>query len=154
MEIKELNKRPNIAQNKRLNRKYGLFEKLIEELNKKDLPSEIVNSIINYIEEINAFSGSDRDFLKQIRKAQASILKLVEKELKLVTKNHYRNRWLAIGMAALGIPMGAAIGASIGNMSFIGYGIIMGMIIGITFGMGMDKKAKEAGKQLDVEIEY
>ena len=57
-------------------------------------------------------------------------------------------------MAGLGIPIGAALGASVGNMSLIGLGMILGMIFGITIGMGMDKKAKESGKQLDVEIEY
>ena len=154
MKINNLNKRPNIEQNKRLTRKYIYFEKLVDELNKKDLTSEIVGSVDNDIEQINSFSGSDKDLLKQIRKAQSSILKLLEFELKLVTKNHYRNRWLAIGMAALGIPIGTAIGASIGNMAFVGLGMIVGMIFGITIGMGMDKKAKEAGKQLDVEIEY
>lgn len=154
MEIKELSKRPNIEQNKRLTRKYIYFEKLIVELKKKNLPSEIVNSVNNDIEQTNTFSGSDKNLLKQIRKAQSSILKLIEKELKLVTKNHYRNRWLAIGMAGLGIPIGAALGTSVGNMSLVGLGIILGMIFGITIGMAMDKKAKENGYQLDLEIEY
>lgn len=52
------------------------------------------------------------------------ILKLIEKELKLVPKNSYRNRWMAIGMSAFGVPIGA----------------------------GMDKKAFEEGRQLDMEI--
>jgi len=154
MGIKELNKRPNIEQNIKLTKKYVYLKKLIEELNKKDLTSEIVNSVDNDIEQINSFSGSEKDLLKQIRKTQSSILKLVEKELKLVTKNHFRNRWLAIGMTAFGIPIGTAIGMSIGNMAFVGFGLVIGMIFGITCGMEMDKKAKEAGKQLDVDIEY
>jgi hypothetical protein len=154
MEIKELNKIPSIEQNKKLTKKYVYLKKLIEELNKKDLTSEIVNSVDNDIEQINSFSGSEKDLLKQIRKTQSSILKLVEKELKLVTKNHFRNKWLAIGMTAFGIPIGTAIGMSIGNMAFVGFGLVIGMIFGITYGMEMDKKAKDAGKQLNVEIEY
>ncbi|NOR76797.1 MAG: hypothetical protein GQ525_16765 [Draconibacterium sp.] len=61
---------------------------------------------------------------------------------------------MAIGMAGLGIPIGAAIGVSLGNMSLIGLGMVVGMIAGITIGMGMDKKANESGKQLDFEIDY
>jgi len=154
MEINNLNKKPNPEQNKKLTKKVDYFEKLINEINKKDLPSEIVNSVNDEIKQLNSFSGSDKELLKLFRKVQSTILKLLEKELKLVTKNHYRNRWLAIGMAGLGIPIGAALGASVGNMSLIGLGMILGMIFGITIGMGMDKKAKESGKQLDVEIEY
>ena len=79
---------------------------------------------------------------------------MVEKELKLVTKNHYRNTWLAIGMTAFGIPLGIAFGGSLGNMAFIGIGMPIGMAIGIAVGTEMDKKASENGKQLDLEIKY
>ena len=82
------------------------------------------------------------------------ILKLIEKELKLVPKNLYRDRWLAIGMAGFGLPFGVAFGAAFGNMAFIGIGIPIGLAIGIAIGSGMDKKALDEGKQLDVEIKY
>lgn len=36
--------------------------------------------------------------VKTGQKTQTNTIKLVEKELKLVTKNHCRNTWLAIGM--------------------------------------------------------
>ena len=91
---------------------------------------------------------------KQIKKSQARIIKLIEKEHKLVTKNHYRNTWLAVGMSAFGIPLGAAFGASLGNMAFIGIGIPVGMAIGIAIGTGMDKKAFEEGKQIDLELKH
>ena len=47
MEIHELNKRPNIEQNIKLNRKFIQFEKLISELKIKEIPDEIV-IFINY----------------------------------------------------------------------------------------------------------
>lgn len=91
---------------------------------------------------------------KQIRKIQSGILKLIEKELKLVTKNHYRNTWLALGMAAFGIPLGVAFGTSLGNIAFIGIGLPNGLTVGIAVGTGMDKKAFEEGKQMDLEIKH
>ena len=154
MEIKELNKRPNIEQNIKLNRKFLQFEKLISELKTKEIPNEIVRSVNNNIEEINSFSNSEKELRKKIKKAQSRVLKLIEKELKLVTKNHYRNTWLAIGMAAFGIPLGVAFGTSLGNMGYIGIGIPIGMVIGMAVGTGMDKKALEEGRQLDLEIKY
>lgn len=154
MEIKELKKRPSIEQNKKLIGNYAQFDKLLTELKKKKLPKEIVNSINNGIDQINSVSESEKELGKQIRESQSSILKLIEKELKIVTKNHYRNTWLAVGMAVFGIPLGVAFGASLGNMAFLGIGLPIGMAIGIAVGSGMDKKAFEEGRQIDLEIKY
>jgi hypothetical protein len=154
MEIKELNKRPSIDQNKKLISAYAQFDKLLTELKKKELPKEIVKHINNGIDQINSFSEPKKELRKQIRKTQSGILKLIEKELKLVTKNHYRNTWLAVGMAAFGIPLGVAFGTSIGNMGLLGIGLPIGMVIGMALGSDMDKKAVESGRQLDLEIKY
>lgn len=48
--------------------------------------------------------------------------------------------------------MGVAFGASSDNMAFISIGIPVGMAIGIAIGSGMDKKAKEEGRQLALEV--
>ncbi len=118
------------------------------------MPSEIVNLINQNIDEINSFSGSNKDLQKQIRKSQSNILKLIEKELKLVPKNLYRTRWMVIGMTVFGVPLGMAFGASLDNMAFLGIGIPIGMVIGMAIGAGMDKKAFEEGRQIDLEIKY
>ena len=154
MEITELHKRPTIEDNTRLNRKCIQFEKLLNELKTKELTNEIVRSINEDIKQLNAITNSEKELGKQLRKRQTRILRVIEKELKLVTKNHYRNTWLALGMSAFGIPLGVAFGASFGNMAFIGIGLPIGMTIGIAVGTGMDKKASENGKQLDLEIKY
>ncbi len=154
MDIKELDIKLNIEQDKKLTNKYVYFEKLIDELKKREMPSKIVNSINQNIEGINSFSGSNKDLRKQIRKSQSNILKLIEKELKLVPKNLYRTRWMAIGMSVFGIPLGMAFGASLDNMAFLGIGIPIGMVIGMAIGAGMDKKAFEEGRQIDLEIKY
>ena len=67
-------------------------------------------------------------------------------------KKHYRNTWLAVGMAAFGIPLGLAFGATLGNMAFLGIGLPIGMVFGMSVGTNMDKKAFEEGRQLDLEI--
>lgn len=61
--------------------------------------------------------------------------------------------WLAVGMAAIGIPFGVVFGISLDNMSFLGIGIPIGMGIGIAIGTAMDKKARDEGRQLDLEVE-
>lgn len=154
MEIKELKKIPSIDQNKKLTSTYFQFDKLLIELKKKELPEEIVKFVNDGIKQINSVSESEKELRKQIRKIQSGILKLIEKELKLVTKNHYRNTWLALGMTAFGIPLGVAFGMSLGNMAFLGIGLPIGLAIGIAVGTGMDKKAFVEGKQMDLEIKH
>lgn len=154
MDIIELNKRPDIEQNKKLTRAFIQFDKLLTELKKKELSNEVIIFINNTITAVNNGSQQEKEVRKQIRKHQSAIIKLIEKEHKLVTKNHYRNTWLAIGMSVFGIPLGVAFGASLGNMGYIGIGLPIGMAIGIAVGSGMDKKAYEEGKQIDLEIKY
>jgi hypothetical protein len=147
MEIKELKKRPGFDHNKGLIASYSQFDKLLMELRKKELTQEIVNSINDGIDQINSVSESEKELRKQIKKTQSDILKLIEKEHKLVTKNHYRNTWFVVGMA-----LGVAFGTSLENKGFIGIGIAIGMAIGMAVGSGMDKKAFEEGRQIDLEI--
>jgi len=152
MKYKELKTIPNIENDKKLNNKYEVFKKLINELEKRSLPDELNNIINQYIEEINSSSESSQYLKKQLKKSQSSILKAIEKELKLVPKNLYRNRWMILGMSMFGIPMGAAFGISSGNTSMLAVGIPLGMAVGISIGAGLDKKAFDEGRQLDLEI--
>jgi hypothetical protein len=152
MELKELKEITGLEQSRKLKYKYDEFGLLINLLRKRDLPAELVSSMNQYIEGINSLSASNKELLKQMRSAELRILKLIEKEEKLVPKNAYRTRWMAIGMSVFGVPIGIAFGASLGNMAFLAIGIPLGMAIGIGLGTGMDKKALEEGRQLDIEI--
>jgi hypothetical protein len=152
MNIIKLHTNPEIENNIKLKEKYLQFEKLLVELRKKELPEEIVASVNQDIDNLNSFSGSGDELRKLITKKQTGILKVLEKELKLVPKNHYRNLWMVLGMSVFGIPMGVAFGASLGNMAFLGIGLPIGMVIGIAMGTGMDKKAHNEGRQIDMEI--
>ncbi|MDD3321280.1 MAG: hypothetical protein PHS59_07540 [Paludibacter sp.] len=153
MELIELNKRPDIEINSKLDRRYQQFEKLLSEIFKHEIPDEITGLINEYVHNINSIVDSENELRKLLRKSQSKILKLIEKELNLVTKNHYRNAWLAIGLS-IGIAIGSAIGTKIGGMSLLGIGMTVGMALGIVWGNSMDKKAKESGLQLDIEIRH
>ncbi len=141
-------------ENTRESKAYLQFEKLLSELSKRNLPDEVLASINKEIEEINSISVSGSILMKEVKKKQTGILKLVEKDLKLVPKAHYRNMWLAGGLSAIGLPIGVTFGLALGNMAFLGLGLPIGLAIGSAVGAGMDKKAFEEGRQLDVEIKY
>jgi len=152
MEINKLKKRDGIDSNKKLTDLYVQFGKLLSELRKRNLPDKVVQSINTNIDLINPALETEEQWRKQLRKTQSDILRLIEKELKLVPKNHYRNIWLALGIAAFGVPLGVAFGASLGNMAFMGIGMAMGIPVGLAIGTGLDKKAADEGRQLDVEV--
>jgi len=122
---------------------------LIEAVEKKEVREEIVSFNNEKVTAINSFEGEEKELTKMLRKANTKILRLLEKELKLVAKNHYRNTWLAIGMTVFGIPIGVAFSSS-GDSSPIAIGIPIGMAVGIAIGTSLDKKAEKAGKQLDL----
>jgi len=152
MEIKELKQRPEILEDAKSNETFFQFEKLLNELRKKELPDEIVVAINKDVHEINSIVDSGKAFRKKVRQKQAEIIKQLEKEQKIVPKNHYRNIWMALGMAVFGIPLGVVFGMSLDNMAFLGIGLPIGLTIGLGVGAEMDKKAFKEGRQLDIEI--
>jgi hypothetical protein len=152
MSLKELNQRPEFISNEKLNKKIGCFSALIDELSKRQLSENELETINTEIQNINAFSGSEKDFTKTLAKSQSNILKVIEKESKLVVKNHFRNLWLVLGMSTFGIPMGVSFGITMGNLGMLGLGLPVGMAIGIAVGTSLDAKAAKEGRQLDVVL--
>jgi hypothetical protein len=104
---------------------------------------EKINLVINSLNNIE--EGNTR-FQKMIKKAEADILKLLEKELKILPINHYKKLWMVLGMSAFG--------NSVGNLGLLGLGFPIGMGIGIFVGISQDKKAIDEGRQLAFEAKY
>lgn len=141
-----------VEQHDKLQKVNSKFNELLSELRTKDLTPELIASINKQIDLLNSVSKSHKVLKNQIFKKQYNILKLVEKEAKLTVKNHYRNQWLAIGMAAFGLPLGIAFGIALDNLAFLGIGLPIGLSVGIAIGSNMDKKAKAEGRQLNFEL--
>ena len=152
MDIKVLDNKPQQDQDEKLKAAYNQFDLLLAELRKKDLPDSIVNTINEGVDQLNSSEASGKDFKKAIKATQARIIKQMEKEVKLVTKNYYRNTWFVLGMTAFGVPMGLAFSMSLGSMAYLGLGFPIGMAIGFAIGSNMDKKALNEGRQIDLEI--
>lgn len=154
MTIIELKERHDISDDTRLNGLYLQFGILLGELRKRELSIEAMAFINRDVERINASSLSGSELRKLVKKEQADILKHLEKEAKLVAKNHYRNLWMALGFTVFGLPIGSAFSMSTGNMGLLSIGLPIGMAIGLAVGTSMDKKALREGRQLDLEIKY
>jgi hypothetical protein len=151
MKFHELNHRPD-DENLKLNEIFSQFRQLLAELENRELPDEIVTSINNDIDEINSITIIGNELQKEIERRLQRIIKLLEKNLKLVPKNYYRNLWMILGIAVFGIPIGVIFGASLDNMAYLAIGLPIGLVIGIGLGAVMDQKALKEGRQLDIEI--
>ncbi len=152
MHLTQLNENPNAALSAKSNLYHTQIEYILNDLKSRDLPDYVVQSINDAVEELNATTKTEYALHKLLKKKQNDIVKLLEKELKIVPINYYRNLWMVVGMSAFGLPLGVAFGTAMGSMGLLGIGLPIGMAIGITVGSNMDKKAHEDGRQLSVEI--
>lgn len=154
MNIAALKERNDLDHDTAAVRLYAQLNELLRQLRLRSLPTTVTEKINTHISVLNTSDCNAGGLKKLVKKQQAEILKLIEKELKIVPKNYYRNLWLALGMSAFGLPIGVAFGLSIGNMGLLALGLPIGMVIGLSIGSTMDKKALEQGRQLDIEIKY
>ena len=154
MEVTHFQKPIFLKPTSTLDKKGDVFAKLLNELRSRGLPDSMIESINQQVALVHSFGIEEKTFAKQLSKSQSQILHQLMKELKIVSKNHYRSTFMSKGMAGIGIPMGVAFGLAIGNLAFLGIGLPIGLAIGIAIGTAKDKKAADEGKQLDVEIIY
>jgi len=152
MNIIELKDRQDVISHHEFKKAYTQMSVLLQELKKKSLPDDIVSQINPYVEEINSSLLTGADWNNMVKKQQTSILKLVEKQLKIVPKGYYTKLWMLLGMSAFGLPFGVVFGLSLGNMGMLAVGLPIGMGIGTAMGVAMDKQALAEGRQLDLEI--
>lgn len=152
MKIIELAKREDMAVSPKLDEVYTQFNNLVDELNRKQFPDSTTSAINKKIEELNVATKTGNSMKRLILNKQAKILKLISKEHKIVPKNYYRTLWLALGMSAFGIPIGVAIGLSVGNIGLLAIGLPIGLAIGTAVGSVLDQKALKEGRQLNIEL--
>lgn len=154
MEIIKPDLKPELLTDSKTKALYDQLQQLLNELDKKKISAETAHTINSGTEAINSTSLRDKDLYKMLKQKQNNIIKLLEKEHKIVPKNYYRNLWLAVGMGAFGLPIGVAFGLLIHNIAMLSIGLPIGMGIGVAVGSSLDKKAEAEGRQLDVEIKH
>lgn len=138
----------------KLDQQYNHLQALINEFYQKASAEDLDAIVVPQVDSLNALPSDvkDKELQKQLHKSQATILEKVEKKLKIVPKEYYKNQWLALGMATFGIPLGVAFGMALDNMALFAIGIPIGMAVGIGNGLRLDKKAKDEGRQLDLGV--
>jgi len=152
MELESLKARNFSKETTSRSKEYALLNKLIQELQNRGLPPEVVINMNEEIVKLNLLANDQPKLLSHIKSAKNILLKIIKEDLEIVPKNYYRNLWLALGMSAFGLPLGVVFSSLLDNTSFIAIGLPIGMGIGIALGTQMDKKAISENRQLDLEI--
>ena len=154
MTVEKLKRMKGSERNKKLTKAYDKMHRLIEALNKKDIPSKSAITINTDIKTINSFSGTEKELTRVLRKTYSRTLAFLEKELKIVAKNHYLSLGMVFGMLAGTVFSSVSWGfGSMGMGSSTGMEISLGMILGMVVGIYLDKQAEKDGKQLALEAE-
>ncbi len=153
MKLKSLNDRSDLQGRRLLTKRFAQYQKLIAELNQRELPDSIRGFINQKTDFLIAVPNDDNRFGKYLRSALVQIIDMLERDVQLVPKNHYQNKYLALGLV-FGVPLGFIFATILDQMAFIGIGLPIGMSIGIAIGASMDKKAAREGRQLEVEAFY
>lgn len=144
---------PSFELTKKAEKRIDRFNQLLLELETWDLNTDLAKSISQEVDNINRISEK-RQFKKQLRGSQKSILKQLNEQMNLVPKGYYRIRYMIFGMTAFGVPLGAVLIGLIDNgAAYMGVGIGVGMAIGIAIGSSKDAEAASAGKQINREAE-
>lgn len=146
MMIEKLKTRAELSQNKKYSKASSKMKDLIVALNKKEIPDEYISIINDDIKNLNSFFGTNKQLINLTKKTASKILKFVDTKLKLVSKHHYRNIGLIMGML-----FGPILTLPINNLGYSGLGMLLGIVVGIAIGTNLDNKAKKEDKQLDVE---
>jgi hypothetical protein len=126
---------------------YEHFSEFINQVNSKELHATTIDQLNRYIEQVNA--ATPAELKKVLTKVQPQVIKLVEKEVKMVPKFYYRNLWMVLGMSVFGLPIGMIFGMVLKNMAFLGMGLPIGLALGSILGTSLDKKAEAEGRQFD-----
>ncbi len=146
---------PNIKgidKKSKLGRRLLQFNKLLEELAKHELSDDLIAEINQHVKHLEKSGKDQKTLSKTLPKSQHLVVQAAMKKHNLVPQNYHRNLWLPVGMASFGLPIGVAMGFFFDNMAFIGIGLPIGLVIGMAVGIAKDKKAKEEGRQLNIEI--
>lgn len=147
--MKQLNELDHTT-NKRMIAVHRQMQRLIAALEKKETPQAIIDEVDVKVANLNAFSGTEKEYIRETSKAFSYLLRLLQEKRNWVPRDFYRGQWMALGMSVFGMPLGVALGVALDNMAFMATFLPIGMVIGMAIGAGMDKKAEAEGRVLDL----
>ncbi len=120
MEILEPRERTDISEDQKLSKVYAEFGLLVKAIRKKQLTPTLISALNGNIERVNASTVGGKELMKLVSTSQKAMIKQMEKEMKIVPRNHFSKLWMVVGMSAFGLPFGVVFGLGLKNMGLLG----------------------------------
>lgn len=152
MELEALKSRCFSEKKKAIINEYLFLQKLLSELQDRELPPEVIFDINLQISRLNAVDDNHNKLNFYFKLVRRKVLKKLSDDLDLVPKNYYRNLWLSLGSIVFGLPLGVIFSILLNNTTFIAIGLPFGLLLGIVVGLEMDRKAIENNNQLELKL--
>ena len=152
MELEGLKTRFFSDKKKAISKEYALLEQLVQELQHRDLPPEVIVEMNQEIERLNDVLDHHLKLYFYVKSVKKKVLNSLLNDLEIVPKNYYRNLWSALGMLVFGVSLGVVFTSILDKISAFALGLPIGMAIGLVIGIEMDRRALENNKQLEFEI--
>lgn len=144
--------KPLSIEDKRSRKLHQQLVNIIESINEKEPPEKTVSSMNRAVAELNETDESNAKVKKAYRACRNHILKVAQKNHKWFPINYHRSLYSGIGLAAIGVPVGTALGLSLGTMAYLGLGLPIGLVVGLAIGGYLDKKAKKENRVINYEL--
>jgi len=150
MKLIQLKQLKNVEHNQKLNKVYLYFLNLTTDLENRQLSLNVIDIINEEINNINKFSGTNKEVIKNIELSIKNVLITIEKELDIVLKQHYQRLWMIYGMI-IGTLFSIIV-------TTIGYentwytfptGTSIGLLLGLIAGKKKDSTVKKRNLQLN-----
>ena len=150
-ELRKVSQSSEIAEKQPLAKKLNYTAAIFEALASKNVDP---HDFEPYVEQVRKLLSNDQLKSRHIVSFYGKLINFCIKQYGYVPQGYYQNQWMAIGMAAFGLPLGVVFALSIDNMAFMAIGLPIGLPIGMAVGAGIDKEVKAAGKQLEISHDF
>lgn len=127
------------------------LDELLLDLRHRNLSQKVEHDVNMELERLSVFSDSPEELIKDIKDVRKNILTTLQHEANLLASDHYRRKWLPLGLLLFGLPIGLGLSAVADSLFYVPVGLPMGLAIGYGIGIRLDNKAQQEGRQLNVE---
>lgn len=152
MELIKLKEVETSSKQNALYKTYLEYNHLLSEIKDFQLPDPIIRSINRDIEQLNYTSRSGGRKRRLIKQKINKVTKILRREVNIVPKRYHQSQWTMVGLLLLLIFIPIFIIYDISNSGLFAL-LIMLVALGCFFyGRSLDKKAKQEGRQLKINI--
>lgn len=136
--------------NDKLAKVYQRLQHILVIAETKGLSSSTIDKINDKIQTLNSSNKINGALYRLANLTEDEIITILERDADIVPVGYYSKKWVTVGMLIYGIPFGIILGLITKNMGLFALGLPIGIAIGAFIGKKMDTKATIEGRQYEI----